>query len=282
MRVARLLLASRSHFDLKCFELDGDGSKAAAEEAWSLPGTIVTRLKSNPEDEIARRLRSFAPDILHVYGSGTVPHALISAAGGAPWVADRSLAATRPLFGRRPRAQATVLAGRIVEPVANEYFAPRPPRVLPARPKVGSLRQSPRSEPARDLTVARIRRFRDDVDWYLFDAPPSAAEMGSLDLWVDLAYDENDLDGLVGEALALGLPLVATRTAANLKRTDDGRAAALCPKGDPNEMAHAIVTMLFKPERATPLLTAAVELRDRFRAERRREALLLAYAEARG
>jgi glycosyltransferase involved in cell wall biosynthesis len=103
--------------------------------------------------------------------------------------------------------------------------------------------------------------------------------MRTFDLWVDLADDENDLDGLVGEAIALGLPVVATRTAANLRRTADGKAAALCPKGDHNEMAHAIVTMLFKPERSAPILEAAAALREQFRPAKRREALRVAYAE---
>jgi len=282
MRIARLLLATRTHFDLKCFRLDGEGSKASGEAAWCLPGPGGAGLEFQAEGEVARALRSYAPDILHVYGSGAVPHTLLSAAGAAPWLSDRSLAATRPLFGRRPRAQAQILAAKIAEPVADEYFVSRPPRTAAARRKVGSLGHSQRAVSTRDLTDARIRRFRDDVDWYLFEVPPSAGEMAALDLWVDLASDESDLDGLVGEALALGLPLVATRTEANRRRTADGRAAALCPKGDPNEMAHAIVTMLFKPERATPLLTAAAELRERFRTESRREALRAVYAEVAG
>jgi len=279
MRVGRLLLATRSHFDLKCFQLDGEGAEASGEAAWCLPGATTAPLEPRSEVEISRALRSFDPDILHVYGSGLVPHPLLSAAGVSPWIADRSLGTTRPLFGRRPRAQARILVELIAEPVADEYFVPRPPRAASPRPRIGSLRHSSRAASSRDLAEARIRRFRDDVDWLLFDSPPGAEEMASLDLWVDLAADESDLDGLVGEALALGLPLVATRTEANRRRTADGRAAALCPKGDPNEMAHAIVTMLFKPERATPLLTAAIELRERFRTERRREALRAVYAE---
>ncbi|MFA6956589.1 MAG: glycosyltransferase [Thermoanaerobaculia bacterium] len=282
MRVARLLLATRSHFDLKCFRLDSAGSQAPTEDRWCLPGRSEPGLEARSEGEIARALRSSAPQLLHVYGSGTVPHQLLSATGGAPWLADRSLGASRPFFGHRPRAQARILAERIAEPVADEYFAPRPPRAASARRRVGSQRQSSRSESARDLADARIRRFRDDIDWFLFDTPPTADEMATLDLWVDLADEETDLDGMVGEALALGLPLVATRTAANRRRTADGRAAALCPSRDPNEMAHAIVTMLFKPERATPILTAAAEVRDQFRAETRREALRLAYAEVIG
>jgi glycosyltransferase involved in cell wall biosynthesis len=144
---------------------------------------------------------------------------------------------------------------------------------------IGTLRRGSTIASHRDLTEARIRRFRDDVDWQLFEEPPPASRMASLSLWFDPADDEEDLDGLVCEAIVLGVPVVASRTAANRRRTDDGRAAALCPKGDPNEMAHAIVTMLFKPERTVPLRTAALEVRERFRPAKRRAALLSAYAE---
>jgi hypothetical protein len=36
--------------------------------------------------------------------------------------------------------------------------------------------------------------------------------------------------------------------------------------------------MLFKPERAEPLIAAATEVREQFRLARRREALMTAYA----
>lgn len=278
MRVARLVLPSRSHFDLKCLRLDRDGASGHDDVTFGVGAEAGSGSLSGSERELARRLRDFAPSILHVYGSGLVPHRLVSAAA-APWIADRTLSASRPLIGRAPATQALALGSSIPEPVADEFFAPRAHREGGARPRVGSIRQSPRTATARDLVEARIRRFRDDVDWALFDAPPSAEEMARLDLWVDLADDDAELDGLVAEALVLGLPVVATRTPANRIRTGDGRAALLCPKGDPNELAHAVVTMLFKPERREPILAAASSLREQFRPAARHAALLRAYAE---
>lgn len=279
MRVARLLLASASPFDVKCFRLDSDPPTAGEERSWSLPGAPRAGGETRTERELERELLSFAPDLLHVYGRGVVPHRLVAA---LPWLADRRLGTSRPLLGRRPGPQAKVLIEEIAEPVADDYFAPPAPLANGRGRRVGSIRQSGRTASHRDLVEARIRRFRDDVQWELFDTSPSVAEMRTLDLWVDLADDENELDGLVGEALALGLPVVAARTAVNRRRTADGRAAALCPKGDHNEMAHAIVTMLFKPERAAPILEAAEGLRAQFRKDARRAALLRSYAEVLG
>jgi glycosyltransferase involved in cell wall biosynthesis len=172
----------------------------------------------------------------------------------------------------------SALVDEIPEPVADEYFAAPAPSVAYLRPTVGALARGSRTASMCELTHARIHRFRDDVDWKLFDAPPPPDSMAALSLWVDPALDDEDLDGLVCEAIAIGLPVVASRTATNRRRSDDGRAAALCPKNDPNELAHAIVSLLFKDERSASLRAAACEIREKFRPARRREALLETYA----
>ena len=99
-----------------------------------------------------------------------------------------------------------------------------------------------------EQTMARIRRFRDDVDWQIFDQRPSPEDLGSVDLWVDPAAEENDFDGFVAEALVVGLPVVATRTPINDLRLEQGRTGFLVPPRDPNEMTHAILSALFKTE----------------------------------
>lgn len=279
MRIARVLLPSFSAFDLKCFRLDRESGNATVEAFWTIAGPGAVDPQSVSERQLARELRDFAPSILHVYGTGPVPQSLISATN-APWLADRALEPSRSLLGRRPRGRSKSLFDEIPEPVAMEFLGPTGERPPIERPTIGALRRGPATVARCQLTDARIRRFRDDIDWRLFEAPPQANEMSSLSLWLDPTDDEDDLDGLVCEAIALGVPVVAARTAANRLRSDDGRAAALCPKRDPNEMAHAIVTTLFKPERAAQLLAAAAEIRDRFHPARRRQALLAAYAEA--
>ncbi|MGK2856505.1 MAG: glycosyltransferase [Thermoanaerobaculia bacterium] len=279
MRIARVLLPSFSAFDLKCFRLDRETSGGTEEASWTIAGPGTVEPQSVAERQLPRELRDFAPSILHVYGTGPVPQSLI-AATDAPWLADRALEPSRSLFGRRPRGRSKSLFDEIPEPVAIEFLGPTGARPRIERPTIGALCRGAATATHCQLTDARIRRFRDDVAWKLFEAPPQANEMSSLSLWLDPTNDEDDLDGFVCEAIALGVPVVAARTAANRRRSDDGRAAALCPKKDPNEMAHAIVTTLFKPELAAPLLAAAAEIRDRFHPAHRRQALLAAYAEA--
>lgn len=281
MRVARVLLASFSGFDLKCFRIDRAAGAGASEASWALANAPAAGRSPIPERQLVRELRAFSPEIVHVYGTSAVPHTLITVAG-VPWIADRRLEVRRPLLGRRPRARSKSLIDDVAEPVDDEFFAAASSTIRSERPTIGTLRRGSRTASSRELAAARIRRFRDDVEWLLFDTHPGPEAMAALSLWVDPTGDEEDLDGLVCEAIVLGVPVVATRTTANRRRTDDGRAAALCPTDDPNELAHAIVTMLFKPERSAPLCAVARTLRERFRPARRREALLAAYAEVLG
>ena len=130
-----------------------------------------------------------------------------------------------------------------------------------------------------ELSIARFSRFRDDIDWDLFDEPPEPAVFDELSLWVDPTVEENDRDGFVAEALVAGAPVVAAANRPNVERLQDGRCGFLVPPGDPNELVHAALTALFKDELAQPRLTAARESRDRFRSSNRFEALQRFYDE---
>ena len=118
-----------------------------------------------------------------------------------------------------------------------------------------------------EQTMARIRRFRDDVDWQIFDQRPSPEDLGSVDLWVDPAAEENDFDGFTAEALVVGLPVVATRTPINNLRLEQGRTGFLVPPRDPNEMTHVILSALFKTEVADSRQFAARQTVPKFRAK---------------
>ena len=120
-----------------------------------------------------------------------------------------------------------------------------------------------------DQTLARIHRFRDDVVWETFDRTPSPDDLAGVDVWVDPAVDENDLDGFVAEGLVVGLPVVAARTAINAARLEQGRTGWLVPPRDPNEMTHAILAALFKPEVAQGKIQAAKQTVAKFRPRQR-------------
>ncbi len=128
-------------------------------------------------------------------------------------------------------------------------------------------------------SISRVARFRDDIDWEVFETVPSRSELASFHVWVDPVTDETDLDGLVAEALVAGIPIVAARTEINRERLADGRAGFLVPLNDPNELVHAVLETLFKPEFREPRLEFATETRTRFRRENRARHLQDIYAE---
>ena len=128
-----------------------------------------------------------------------------------------------------------------------------------------------------EQTAARIQRFRDDVDWLLFDTPPSPDDLRGVDVWVDPAIDEDDFDGFVAEAIAAGTPVIASRTAINTQRLEKGRTGVLVPPRDPNEWTHAILAALFKPEFRHSKTVAAQQTASKFRPRHRARALVQLY-----
>ena len=128
-----------------------------------------------------------------------------------------------------------------------------------------------------EQTAARIQRFRDDVEWLLFDTAPTPDDLRSVDLWVDPASSEGDFDGFVAEAIAAGIAVVASRTAINTQRLEKGRTGVLVPPRDPNEWTHAILTALFKPESRHSKTVAAQQTVPKFRPRHRAAALLQLY-----
>ena len=128
-----------------------------------------------------------------------------------------------------------------------------------------------------ERTLSRIHRFRDDVTWNVYDHVPTPEDLLEVDAWVDPAADDSDLDGFVAEALVVGLPVVATRTALNTIRLERGRTGLLVPVNDPNELTHAILAMLFKSEVAQNKTEAARQTASKFRARQRMRVLVHMY-----
>ena len=161
------------------------------------------------------------------------------------------------------------------EAVAEAFFIPLEHE--PARPPIKRIATFERPSISRMVqqTIPRLGRTRDDIEWELFDHPPSAEDLARCEVWVDPAMDDRDLDGFTAEALVCGKAVVASRTAINVYRLDDGRAGLLVPPGDPNELTHAILAALFKPEVAQQKLEAARETISRFHPRHRLRALML-------
>jgi hypothetical protein len=162
----------------------------------------------------------------------------------------------------------------IPEAVEEIYFAGETKEA--GKPTVGTFAR-PQLRNIMEQTAARIQRYRDDVDWLLFDTAPSPDDLRGVDVWVDPALSETDFDGFVAEAIAAGTAVIASRTAINVQRLEKGRTGVLVPPGDPNEWTHAILAALFKPEFRNSKRIASQQTASKFRARHRTRALIELY-----
>ena len=81
----------------------------------------------------------------------------------------------------------------------------------------------------------------------------------------------------MAEALVAGNVVVASRTIINVTRLEKGRTGFLAPPNDPNELTHAILAALFKPELAQETLAAARQTISKYRPRQRLRALVPIY-----
>ena len=156
----------------------------------------------------------------------------------------------------------------IPEAVEEQYFA----HIATSGIAIGVfLRPSIRE--VLEQTRARLHRTRDDVEWRLFDRVPTPHDLAQVAVWLDPAVADDDFDGFVAEALAMGRLVVAARTPINVQRLEKGRIGFLAPQRDANEMTHAILTALFKPEVSRPRSDAAQQTVSKFKPRQRVRAL---------
>ena len=218
-------------------------------------------------------------EVVHVYTGRTLPPI------DRPFVAN--IAPTRRRFSFRREGQPAVVVTpfNVQEAVEERYFdgsfaalrgSAAPPAQDDRRYRIGSFAR-PSLKPLIEQTMHRIDRFRDDVEWRLFSHPPAPEEVAELGAWVDPAVGEDDYDGFVAEALVVGVNVVAAATPINELRLEKGRTGFLVPPNDPNEMTHAILTALFKPEVARARSDAARQTVGKFRAGQRIRALTRIY-----
>jgi hypothetical protein len=128
-----------------------------------------------------------------------------------------------------------------------------------------------------EQTYLRLMRTRDEIEWRLFERAPEPAELAEVAVWIDPALSDDDRDGFVAEALVVGNVVVASRTAINVHRMEKGRTGFLVPPNDPNELTHAILAALFKPELGQAKTSAARQTISKFRPRQRLRALTPIY-----
>jgi glycosyltransferase involved in cell wall biosynthesis len=250
MRIVQIVMPGASEYERKCQRVDAE-ALAAKHEVF---------LASIDEARAAKA------DVAHVYASDELP-ATDFAGFPTPYLSSVSIRKSRWPWRRAAEpAHVVTPLGELPEAVEERYWGSSPREV--SRNVVGSFaRQSTRN--MIEQTLTRIHRFRDDVSWKVFDRVPEPQDLMSVDIWVDPAIDDRDFDGFVAEAVVSGLPIVAARTPINEIRLEKGRTGALVPARDPNEMTHAILTALFKPEVARSRQNAARQTASKFRARQR-------------
>lgn len=230
-----------------------------------------------PVDETS--LRTTAADIVHVYGSPLPVRSFLRF--GIPYVASAGVPASRFSF-RKPVPPRYVLSPIVPmdpesglqllpEAVEEEWF-----ERVDQQPRSDDVRVIGSYGPHRkgvmnaiEQALARVHRFREDIVWTVFERIPSPADLSAVDLWVDPAVEDDDMDGFTAEAIVAGKPLVSSRTPINVQRLEKGRTGFLVPGNDPNELTHAILAALFKPEVATVKIEAARQTAAKFRPRQR-------------
>jgi hypothetical protein len=257
-----------------------------------LPGASEYERKSQRIDQVALSERhevlvvsldgigSVDADVAHVYASGELPTAPFLRFP-IPYVSPVGFRLSRWKW-RRPTPPLLIVSpvgeSPLPESVEERYFAAKGVKRKhltdvgsnrPSGSRIVGSSDRPSVRNSVEQTLARIRRFRTDVEWQIYHDPPSPEDLAGVDAWVDPAVDENDFDGYVAEALVLGLPIVATRTPINVLRLEQGRIGMLVPPRDPNEMTHAILAALFKSEVAQSRQFAAAQTVSKFRARQR-------------
>jgi hypothetical protein len=285
MRIAQVLLASASEYERKSQRIDAESLMPQHEVRTLSPdGAAPSSVTSVRLNDLSGALA--AVDIVHLYSSATIP-ARIARRIPVPCVASAAVHTSR-LPWRRPSAPERLISplgpGAVQEAVEKEFFAGAPAGPGTAGPdasgqyRVGVLSGDRRGvQRMVDLTRVRLERFRGDIQWVVFGSAPTPAQLAALHLWVDPAVSETDFDGFAAEALVIGLPVVAARTPINIERLNSGRNGLLTPAEDPNELTHAILAALFKPEVREPKREFARLTRNRFRPDQRAESLVRIY-----
>jgi glycosyltransferase involved in cell wall biosynthesis len=251
MRIAQLLLPSASRYERKSQRIDFAALAASHEVALvSLPEITRERF-----------------DVAHVYAGKELPSSAF-VRFPIPYLSSAPLPQSRWSL-RKPVAPAEVVTPlNVQEAVEEQYFEQL------AKTSSGHVigtygAQRPGVQSMIERSLARIHRFRDDLVWNVFDHVPTREDLADVDVWVDPASEESDYDGCVAEAVVSGTACVATRTAVNVARLEKGRTGFVVPLNDPNELVHAILAALFKPEVAQQKIESARQTQSKFRPRQR-------------
>jgi glycosyltransferase involved in cell wall biosynthesis len=152
--------------------------------------------------------------------------------------------------------------GRLSPEKGHVHLVRALPAILAAFPQAGLVLAGDGPE-RRGLEAEARRLGLDDRIEFLGHRRDVHRILASLDLFVQPSLYEGFGLSLL-EAMAAGLPVVASRIGGIPEIVDDGESGVLVPAGDPEGLAAAAVALLRDPQRARRLSeTAAARARER-------------------
>jgi phosphatidyl-myo-inositol dimannoside synthase len=218
-------------------------------------------------DESEAIITCTEPCRLDAYRNGVLPHHLHIVPIGVDLERFRPGERDADLAGRLRVGRGAVMvtvahtgASDDLGTVLRAFAGARTQRRGSALVVIGAVDERPWKKELAKLRVDRAVRFTGAV-------PPSSMpdylRLG--DVYMTASREDRDKDIVHGpdvslvEALACGLPVVATRTPMTEALTDEGDAGVLVESGAHAKMAHAVVDLLGDDERRTELGAAARE-----------------------
>jgi glycosyltransferase involved in cell wall biosynthesis len=200
-----------------------------------------------------------APERVSVVPSAYRPERFHPGISGDRVRAELGFAADVPLVG---------VVGRLVEDKGQDDLLRAAPMILKAMPSTRFLvvGTGSRESDLKDLAAAlgvesamRFLGFRDDV-------PEITA---ALNVSVLPSIDCDASSAVLKEALACGVPAVATSIGGAAEILEDGRTGLIVPPRDPGRLAAAILAILGDPERARDMgRRGSRDVAERFSPER--------------
>jgi glycosyltransferase involved in cell wall biosynthesis len=176
------------------------------------------------------------PDRITVVPRGRDPERL-----GVPSPARRL--ASRRALGCAPDDEVIVTIGRHEFQKGHRYLLEAAARLRPARPRLRVIVAGRRGNASAD--VEALRRLLDlgDQVWFMGHRDDVPNLLAAADLFVFPSLYEG-FGGALIEAMALGLPIVASDVPAIKEVVEEGRNSLLVPRGDPDALARAVADLL--------------------------------------
>ena len=172
----------------------------------------------------------------------------------------------RKFLGLPERGKIVGCIGRMVPVKGHEYFLEAASIVREKYPEVHFLLQG--EGPLRKQLIEKVRNLSlSSCCTFLPSETPVERVLSSLDIFVLPSLNEG-MGRVLVEAMATGLPIVATKVGGVPELVKNGINGYLVPPGDKDSMADSIVSLLKNPSLASRMGEKGREMSKNFSAQR--------------